>query len=469
MALFKKNGGLMNEIRCDEQDYLIWKWRPQGSISGVNSRENAIRLGSSLRVRDGSVAVFVYKQKDGTVQDYIEGPYDQILSTKNIPFIASAIGLAYDGGTPFQAEVYFINLASIIQIKFAVPFFDVFDPRFLDFGVPTAVRGTLTFNIKDYKGFIKLHRMDEFSPDAFQNQVRDAIVRYVKAIIANAPMDFNLPVVQIDRRITEINDAAMPVVVERLGKDFGVNVTGLDIAAIEIDKTSDGFQRLMAVTRDISSVTVQAQTQVNIKNLEDQQRINAENLDETLRIQREETQYAQRKQSQTSYFDAYKLEQQAAVGIAGAEALGNMGASASMGSGSGGGDGLNPGAMMAGLAMGGAIGQNMAGMMNGMMNGMSQTIAKGQTPPPIGTGQTPPPIPITAYYVAQNSQPAGPFDMRTLSQMAREGTLTVETLVWKEGMSNWVKAGSVEELAKTLNPMPPIPADASTGSNEHEQ
>lgn len=451
MGLFNKNnGGLMDEIRCDEQDYLIWKWHPKGSTQGANSRENAIRLGSSLRVRDGAVAVFVYKQKDGTIQDFIEGPYDQILSTKNIPVIASVIGLAYDGGTPFQAEVYFINLAEIIQVKFAVPFFDVFDPRFLDFGVPTAVRGTLTFNIKDYKEFIKLHRLDEFNLDTFQKQIKDAIARYVKAIVANAPMDFNLPLIQIDRRITEINDAALPVVAERLGNDFGVNVTGLDIAVIEVDKTSEGYQQLMAVTRDVSAATVQAQTQVNIKNLEDQQRINAENLDETLRIQREETQYAQRKKSQTEFFPAYQLEQQAAVGIAGAEALGNMGASAAMGGGDGsGGGGMNPGAMMAGLAMGGAIGQNMAGMMNGMMSGMNQPT----------DGQTPPPVPTVAYYVAVNNQPTGAFDLATLSQMKTAGSFSGDSLVWKEGMGNWVKASEVQELQSVLNPTPPIPTD----------
>lgn len=40
-----------------------------------NNRENAIRWGSSLRVKDGEVAVFVYKQKDGTMQDFIVGPF----------------------------------------------------------------------------------------------------------------------------------------------------------------------------------------------------------------------------------------------------------------------------------------------------------------------------------------------------------------------------------------------------------
>lgn len=123
MGLFSRNtGGLMDSIRCDESAYLIWKWHPSGANARNNSRENAIRWGSSLRVKDGEVVVFVYKQKDRIMQDFIIGPFDQIIKTVNFPVLASIVGLAYDGGTPFQAEVYFINLAQIVQIKLGVPF-----------------------------------------------------------------------------------------------------------------------------------------------------------------------------------------------------------------------------------------------------------------------------------------------------------------------------------------------------------
>lgn len=52
MGLFGKGkgGGLMNVIRCDETEYLVWKWRPLGQEVNSTSRENAIRYGSSLRV-----------------------------------------------------------------------------------------------------------------------------------------------------------------------------------------------------------------------------------------------------------------------------------------------------------------------------------------------------------------------------------------------------------------------------------
>ncbi|MBQ2177347.1 MAG: SPFH domain-containing protein, partial [Alphaproteobacteria bacterium] len=147
MGLFGrgKSGGLMNVIRCDEEEYMVWKWRPDGQSANSTSRENSIRYGSTLRVKDGEVAVFVYSRADDSIQDYIEGPYDGTIKTANFPVLANIVGMAFGGDSPFQAEVYFINLASNNQLRFAVPYFDVFDPRLPDHGVAMAVRGTITF------------------------------------------------------------------------------------------------------------------------------------------------------------------------------------------------------------------------------------------------------------------------------------------------------------------------------------
>ena len=428
-----KNGGVIADvIRCDEPSYLIWKWHPAGSQD--SSRENAIRWGSSLRVKDGEVAVFVYKQKDGSMQDYIVGPFDETIKTKNFPVLSDIIGLAYDGGTPFQAEIYFINLAQIIQVKFGVPFFDVYDPRFADFGVPVAVRGTISFNIKDYREFIKLHRLSTFNLDDFQKQIRDAVARYVKDAVANAPASHNIPLVQIETKTAQINDAVEFDIGERLRETFGVNVSGVDIGAIEIDKASDGYAQLMAVTKQMEAAKVKAQTEDYI---------------ERLRIQREEGQYAMHKQTQSANIGAFQVEKQAEVGIAGAEALGHMGENGAGGVDLGGnGGGFNPAAMMAGMALGGAVGQNIAGTMNGMMSGVNQPIP----------GAVPPPIPTAAYHVAINGQTAGPFDLNTLVQMASAGQLSSDSLVWKTGMAQWTTAGTVDELKKLFeNAMPPIP------------
>lgn len=437
MALFNKSNrkdGFMDEIRCDEPSYLIWKWHPSGSQLGENVRENSIRWGSSLRVKDGEVAVFVYKQKNGTMQDFIVGPYDQIIKTANFPVLASIVGLAYEGGTPFQAEIYFINLAQIIQIKFGVPFFDVYDPRFLDFGVPVAVRGTVNFKISDYREFIKLHRLNSFNLEEFQRQIRDAVSRYVKDTVTNAPAVHNIPVIQLESKTSQINDAVEYDIGERLKETFGVTVSGVDIGAIEIDKQSDGYRQLMAVTKDITTTKMQAETTDYV---------------ERLRIQREEAQYAMHKQTQSDNIGAFQVEKQAEVGIAGAEALGHMGENGAGGVNLGSNTGFTPAAMMAGMAVGGAIGQNIAGIMNNSMAGANQASPSGVTPPP---------IPTVTYNVAVNGQATGPFDINILKQMAIAGQFKPNSLVWKPGMENWLRADAVDDLKGLFNNvMPPIP------------
>ena len=441
----RNKDGILNSIRCDEGEYLIWKWHPENSTGRNNNRENAIRWGSSLRVRDGEAAVFVYSKRDGNHQDCIIGPYDSILKTENLPVISSVIGLAYGGNSPFPAEIYFVNLAKITQVRFGVPFFDVFDPRFSDYGVPVAVRGTISFYIEDIRKFMRLNRLQNFSIEDFQKQIRDAVCRYVKDAVANAPAAHSIPVVQLETKISQINDAVEYDIKTRMEEDFGVAVSGVDIGAIEIDKTSDGYAQLMLITKKLAAETVRAETEVNIQQMRDKQRIEAENYAETLRIQREEAQYAQRKQTQTTHFAAFQTEAQTQVGVAGAESLGKMssggGSAASIG-----GAGFNPAAMMAGMAVGGTIGQNLAETLNGIMKGTQ-----------VADGAVPPPIPTIYYYVATNGQATGPFDIAILRNMAVTGQFSKESLVWKKGMDQWEKAGNIEELVILFQTIPPIP------------
>lgn len=449
----QNHAGLMDEIRCDEKDYLIWKWRPANNVR----RENAIRWGSSLRVREGSVAVFICRRKgQDAIQEFIEGPFDEALNTSNLPIIASFVAAAYGGGTPFQAEVYFINLAKVVQSRFAVRYFDVFDQRFPDFGVPVAVRGTLTFKIADYRGFIELHRLDEFTLEDFQSQVRDAVSRRVKSLVANMPSKLGIPLLQLAGRTDDLSELANNDLSPQLRKVFGIELSSLDIAAIDVDEESDGYTRLMAVTRDVTEATVRAQTEANIKNIHDMQRVQMENLQERLRIEREEGQYRVHKQTQTANFPAYQVEAQTTVGVAGAEALGHMGENGAAGIslGGGGNGGMDMAGIAAGMAIGGSVGRNIAGTMDNMM---------GNAPAGISGSPVPPPIPRqNRFHVAVNGAATGPFDLITLSSMVASKSLAPESLVWQEGMANWMPAKTVPTIAALFNngpTPPPIPVD----------
>lgn len=450
----KAEGGALDVIRCDEEQYLVWKWRPSGDALSTR-KENAIRWGSSLRVKDGEAAIFVYKQENGPIQDFIEGPFDDTIKTANFPVISSIIGLAYAGKSPFQAEVYFINLSGNIKVNFRTPYFQVFDPRFLDFPVMVSAGGSYRFNITNYKAFIKLHRLINFEVEQFSDNVRDAVLKYVKGIIVNAPADHGLPVLQLERRLLDINDLITPRVCKAFEEDFGVNLQGFDLTTIEVDKETEEYRQLRSVTANLEIKMREKQNEINMINLEDTQVINAENMRETLKIQRTQADRFARLQTEQQFLGAHQIDKQAEVLVAAADGLGSMG-QMNVGSGGGVSGGFNPIGMMTGLAVGGVMGGQMANMMNAVGQNIQQP------------GMVPPPPPQITYYVSINSQNAGPFNLGQLQQLVTSGQLTPHVYVWKQGMANWDLAGNISELAmlfaQPVMPPPLTPPVPPTGN-----
>lgn len=419
----------MDVIRCDEQEYLVWKWRPSGEANSTK-KENAIRYGSSLRVKDGEMAVFVYKKDGGEMMDYIMGPHDQKIETANFPVLTSIVGSLWGGNTPFQAEIYFINLQGNNQVRFAVPYFDVADPRFPDFTVPVAVRGSITFNLTDYKQFIKLNRLIDFDLDKFGQQIKATVAKFVKNFVANCPLDNNIPVLQLERKVVEISDLIQARLKPIFEDDFGVNLKRIDVSAIEIDKESENYAEFVHLTKE-------------------QQARRAE-------IDTEQYERVSKLSAESQFIQAHAINQQADVLKTAAQSMGQMG-----GMDLGGGGSMNPAGMMMGMAMGGAMGQQMAGMMNGFGQA-AQPQQPQQAPPMPGGAPVPPPMPSAVQYmVAINGQQYGPYNMQQMQQMAQSGQINAQVLVWAQGMPQWAAAGSVPELAQlfaaTPPPMPPVP------------
>ena len=95
---------------------------------------------------------------------------------------------------------------------------------------------------------------------------------------------------------------------------------------------------------------------------------------------------------------------------------------------------------MAGMAVGSAIGKNIAGTLDKSINQNEV----GQSVPPA--------VPVTKFYVAKDGKPIGPFDVVTLKTMIASGDFNSDSLVWKEGMSEWQKASIQSELAGIFPP-----------------
>jgi len=91
------------------------------------------------------------------------------------------------------------------------------------------------------------------------------------------------------------------------------------------------------------------------------------------------------------------------------------------------------------------------GMANAMMGQMGQIGQPNQQPQ-----GGPPPVPgAVSYFVAVGGQQSGPFDLNALKQMAGQGQINKDTLVWKQGMQQWSPASDQPDLSNIFGAVPP--------------
>ena len=350
------------------------------------------------------------------------------------------------------------NLSKGSQVNFAIPFFDVFDPRLQDYGVPVSVHGTIVYSIEDMDLFHSVNKNEAYSDETFQQKLRGTVTKFVKGVVTNAPTDAQIPVVQLERKILEISNLIQQYVKPQVEQLFGITIRQLDITRMNIDKESRGYRELKALTADLEKERVMAQHNAQISNFnlqndlnQDQlkmqstlnldamkrqqemqlggqeqiQNMNLENQRETMRIQREEMQRASRLQTEQTFLGAHQANLSAGV-------LNNATD-----------NGIN--AFRQQAQMGAAMGMGAAPQMPGMggapqMPGMQMKQA----------------TPQVSYMVGVNGQQAGPFDWNQLQQLVSQGQLTQQTYVWKQGMPNWDFAGNVQELQPLfMNAAPP--------------
>jgi hypothetical protein len=352
------------------------------------------------------------------------------------------------------------NLSKGSQLNFAIPYFDVFDPRLQDYGVPVSVHGAVVYAIEDMDLFHSVNRNEGYSDETFKNKLRGQLTKFIKSVVSNAPSDAQIPVVQIERKIFEISELIQQRVTPQVEKLFGITIRSLDITGINVDKESRGYRELKALTADLEKERMMAQHNAQISNFnlnndlqqdmlkkqselnldamgrkqeldlggqEELQRMNLENQRETMRIQREEMQRASRLQTEQTFMGAHQANLNAGV-------LNNATD-----------NGINAFRQ-----------QTMGGMNNmGQMGGAPQMPGQkgmGGAPQMPGMGAA---VPQVQYYIGINGQQYGPCDWNTLQQLVQQGQLTQQSYVWKNGMAQWEFAGNVAELAPLFQGIAP--------------
>ncbi|MDP1661602.1 MAG: SPFH domain-containing protein [Phycisphaerales bacterium] len=146
-------------------------------------RNNEIKGGAKLVVREGQAAVFV---NEGKLAD-VFGPGTYTLDTKNMPILSTLLGWKYGFESPFKAEVYFVSTRTFTDLKWGT-----LNPVMLrdaEFG-PVRIRafGTYTTRVSEPGAFIKnvVGTDGRFTTEEIINQLRNLIVSSFTENIAQA-------------------------------------------------------------------------------------------------------------------------------------------------------------------------------------------------------------------------------------------------------------------------------------------
>ena len=94
-----------------------------------------------------------------------------------------------------------------------------------------------------------------------------------------------------------------------------------------------------------------------------------------------------------------------------------------------------------------ALGRSVAGGMLALALALGGSVA---SPAPVG--EIPPALPVAAtpYYVAAAGEARGPLSLEVILSEIESGRLSAWTLVWKPGLSGWIRAGDLPELGEAL-------------------
>jgi len=248
---------LINVLKYDgPNNVLVWKWRPPRG----GKRAEELRFGTQLVVNQTQQAVFV---RGGQITDIFE-PGTHTLSTQNLPVLSNLIGLSFGSQSPFKAEVYFVNKAVSMDVKFGLTPFNMIEPNFR-VPIPITSRGSFAVRIEDARIFLVsiIGTVSDFETDTLKHFFRSFITEHIKTAITRIAREQGFSPFELEAIVTDVSEAVKCIISEKLIQ-YGLDLKLFNIEAIPIIDDDERIKKI----------------------IEDKQRIMAEDIDERMRLKR---------------------------------------------------------------------------------------------------------------------------------------------------------------------------------------
>lgn len=231
---------IIDVVRFDglkSRDWLFYKYPSEDLVAGTQ-----------LIVQEGQAAIFV---KDGQLADiFFAGTYT--LQTDNLPILKTLINLPFGGRTPFSAEIYFVNIATKLDIHWGTSDpIQLVDPKYY---VRLHIRafGQMGLRIADPITLFRelvgaMQKSDLVKIDKIKEYYRGILVIKVKTAIANAIISNGISALEISAKLEELSEK-VKAEIEMAFEYFGFKVANFYIQSINFP--DEDFEKINKILED---------------------------------------------------------------------------------------------------------------------------------------------------------------------------------------------------------------------------
>ena len=219
------------------------KWNGNPNILAWKFPSEELSTWTQLIVNESQEA---YVVKEGVYQ----GPFGagrHTLSTENIPLLRSLIGMPFGGKSPFTAEVWYINRATNLDIRWGTPDpIQLQDPKY-QIMIPVRAFGQYGIRIVDAKRFLLklVGTLPGFDVNTLADYFKGVFTTKIKTGIANAIIKNGQSVLDITTQLEVLSDMLKQSLAPEM-EEYGIGLAQFNIHSINVPEDDPAVKTLKA-------------------------------------------------------------------------------------------------------------------------------------------------------------------------------------------------------------------------------
>jgi membrane protease subunit (stomatin/prohibitin family) len=229
------------------------KYDGSGNVLVWRHPQDDLTWGTQVIVNQSQEAMFF---KGGQALDIL-GPGTHTLETSNIPLLRGLIKVPFGGDTPFAAEIYYINKATNLDVKWGTKSpIPILDPKYNIF-LPIRAFGQFGIKVTDSRKFVVQlsGTLSEFTVDTLQNYFRGIILTKAKDYIAETIIKKKINMLEISAYLEDISNE-LKAKIEKDFAAYGLQLVNFMLQSVNVNEEDDTVKRLKKALSDKAEMNI---------------------------------------------------------------------------------------------------------------------------------------------------------------------------------------------------------------------